>query len=92
MAAKQPESKTESQSTGTAAELDAAVSLERIAVALERIADRYTPVHTVRSIAGSLARHKQCANGHQMQPTDDYCQECLRQERNPKPVTGNDAA
>lgn len=76
-----------------AAEFDGGrYSLERIAVALERIADRFAPPETtIRSIPGTLAR-KTCPVGHGMQPTDDYCQACARERRNPKPATGNDAA
>lgn len=90
----EPEMKSEEPAvapSASEAELDGAQSLERIAVALERLADRYAPVATVRSMAGSLSRLKQCANGHAMQPTDDYCQECHR-SRYPKVPTGNDAA
>lgn len=72
-------------------EMDAAISLERIAISLERIADKFAPIANVVSMSGRSAL-KQCGAGHQMQPTDDYCQECMRQRRNPKPVTGGDAA
>lgn len=96
--AKQPESKPESKepeaktgTTATPVELDAAVSLGRIADALERIADKVAPVATLHAVAG-LRAVKRCAEGHAMQPTDDYCQACEREKRNPKTAPDNDAA
>lgn len=82
-----PETKTD-----TTAELDGAESLERIAVALERLADKFAPVHALRSIAGPRSHLKQCERGHAMQPTDDYCQACEREKRSPKAPPSNDAA
>ena len=73
-------------------EFNAAISLERIADALERLADRYAPIAPVHGIATARGL-PQCAKGHAMQPTDNYCQACERERRNPpKPAPSNDAA
>jgi hypothetical protein len=72
-------------------ESDAAHSLERIADALERIANHVVP----RSVGGAvlgLRGLKSCPKGHAMQPTDDYCQACERDRRGPKVSPSDDAA
>lgn len=63
----------------------ATAAMESIAVSLARLADRFAPPKAALSV--TALKYEQCARGHNMQPTDGYCQACWREDHpGPGPV------